>query len=105
MAASLLDSRYVTGPDAGAATRVLLAGKEGTIGLSPPLGSALNERTSRLSSVLTYIRRSGGTASPVAPDDVTEIRGLTKTCTRPWTDAELQAGRSWKAAGAGRGGQ
>ena len=104
IAASLLDSRYVTGPDAGAATRVLLAGKEGTIGLMPPLGSALNDE--QIASVLTYIRREWGhTASPVAPDDVTEIRGLTKTRTRPWTDEELQAAGRGGRGGAGRGGQ
>jgi mono/diheme cytochrome c family protein len=104
IAASLLDSRYVTGPDAGAATRVLLAGKEGAIGLMPPLGSALNDE--QIASVLTYIRREWGhTASPVAPEDVTEIRGLTKTRTRPWTDAELQAAGRGGRGGAGRGGQ
>jgi mono/diheme cytochrome c family protein/glucose/arabinose dehydrogenase len=104
IAASLLDSHYVTGPDAGAATRVLLAGKEGAIGLMPPLGGALNDE--QIASVLTYIRREWGhTASPVGPDDVTEIRGLTKTRTRPWTDAELQAAGRGGRGGAGRGGQ
>jgi hypothetical protein len=33
-----------------------------------------------------------------------EIRGLTKTRTKPWTDAELQQGRGGRGA-AGRGGQ
>ena len=104
IAASLLESRYVTGPDPGAATRVLLAGKEGAIGLMPPLGSALSDE--QIASVLTYIRREWGhTASPVAPDDVTEIRGLTKTRTRPWTDPELQAAGRGGRGGAGRGGQ
>ncbi|MEN3339094.1 MAG: hypothetical protein V7647_2770, partial [Acidobacteriota bacterium] len=104
IAASLLDSRYVTGPDPGAAIRVLLAGKEGTIGLMPPLGSALNDE--QIASVLTYIRREWGhTASPVSPDDVQEIRGLTQTRTRPWTDPELQAAGRGGRGGAGRGGQ
>ena len=95
MAPSLVESRYATG-DAGAATRILLAGKEGPVGLMPPLGGALNDE--QIASVLTYIRRSwGNTGSPVAPDDVTEIRGLTKTRARPWTDAELTP------AGRGRG--
>jgi mono/diheme cytochrome c family protein len=105
IAPSLVDSRYVTAPDAGAATRVLLGGKEGTIGLMPPLGSALKDE--QIASVLTYIRREWGhTGSAVAPEDVTEIRGLTKTRTRPWTDAELQAGgRGGRGGVAGRGGQ
>jgi hypothetical protein len=46
----------------------------------------------------------GHTAAPVAPEDVQEIRGLTKTRTKPWTDAELQQGRGRGAAPAGRGG-
>jgi mono/diheme cytochrome c family protein len=92
----------VNGPDPGAATRILLAGKEGAIGLMPPLGFALNDE--QIASVLTYVRREWGhTASAVAPDDVREIRGLTKMRTRPWTDPELQTGRGGR--GAGRGGQ
>jgi mono/diheme cytochrome c family protein len=102
LAGNLVESRYVNGPDPGAATRILLAGKEGAVGLMPPLGGALSDE--QIASVLTYVRREWGhTASPVAPDDVREIRGLTKTRTRPWTDAELQAGRGGR--GAGRGGQ
>jgi mono/diheme cytochrome c family protein/glucose/arabinose dehydrogenase len=89
LAPDLVESRYVTAPDAGAATRILLGGKEGQVGLMPPLGSALNDE--QIASLLTYIRREWGhTASAVAPDEVREIRGLTKTHTRPWTDAELQ---------------
>jgi cytochrome c553 len=102
IAPSLVESRYVIGPDPGAATRILLAGKEGAIGLMPPLGFALNDE--QIASVLTYVRREWGhTASAVAPDDVREIRGLTKMRTRPWTDPELQTGRGGR--GAGRGGQ
>jgi mono/diheme cytochrome c family protein len=100
LAPSLVGSRYVTAPDPGAATRVLLAGKEGTLGLMPPLGSALTDE--QIASVLTYIRREWAhTAAPVEPEDVLEIRGLTKTRTRPWTDPELQAIRG--RGGAGRG--
>jgi mono/diheme cytochrome c family protein len=99
MAPTLVESRYATG-DAGAATRVLLAGKEGPVGLMPPLGGTLND--DQIASVLTYIRRAwGNTGSPVVPDDVTEVRGLTKTRTRPWTDAELAP----QGRGRGRGGQ
>jgi len=102
IAPSLVDSRYVTGFDAGVPTRILLAGKEGAIGLMPPLGGSLSDE--QIASVLTYIRREWGhTASPVAPDDVQETRGLTKTRTRPWTDPELQGGRGGRGA-PGRGG-
>ena len=97
MAPSLVESRYATGPDAGASIRILLAGKEGPVGLMPPLGGALKD--DQIAAVLTYVRREwGNTGSPVVVDDVTEIRGLTKTRTKPWTDAELATGR-------GRGGR
>jgi mono/diheme cytochrome c family protein len=103
MAPSLVDSRYVMAPDAGAAARVLLAGKEGSIGLMPSLGGALDDE--QIASVLTYIRREWGhTGSAVAPEDVQEIRGLTRTRTRPWTDAELPVGGRG-GRGGGRGGQ
>ncbi len=104
IAPSLVESKYVLAPDPGAAARVLLAGKEGTIGLMPPLGSALSDE--QIASVLTYVRREWGhTASAVAAPDVQEIRGLTKTRTRPWTDPELQAAGRGGRGGASRGGQ
>jgi mono/diheme cytochrome c family protein len=103
LAANLVDSAYVKG-DATAPIRILLGGKEGPIGLMPPLGGALNDE--QIASVLTYIRREWGhTAAAVAPEDVLEIRGLTKTRTKPWTDAELQQGRGGRGTTAGRGGQ
>jgi mono/diheme cytochrome c family protein len=99
MAPSLVDSKYVTSPDAGNAARILLGGKEGPIGLMPPLASALGDE--QIAAVLTYIRREWDhTASPVAQDEVKEIRGLTKTRKRPWTDAELPQGRGGRAGGA-----
>ena len=98
IAPSLVESRYTTGPDGGAATRILLAGKEGTMGLMPPLGGALSDE--QIASVLTYVRREwGNTGAPVSVEDVQEVRGLTRTRTRPWTDAELTP------AGRGRGGR
>ncbi len=103
LAANLVDSNYVKG-DATTPIRILLGGKEGPIGLMPPLGGALNDE--QIASVLTYIRREWGhTAPPVGPEDVLEVRGLTKTRTKPWTDAELQQGRGGRGAAAGRGGQ
>jgi mono/diheme cytochrome c family protein len=98
VAPPLVESRYTTGPDGGAATRILLAGKEGTMGLMPPLGGALSDE--QIASVLTYVRREwGNTGAPVSLEDVREVRGLTKARTRPWTDAELTP------AGRGRGGR
>ena len=98
MAPPLVESRYTNAMDAGASIRILLAGKEGPIGLMPPLGGALKD--DQIAAVLTYVRREwGNTGTPVAADDVTEIRGLTKTRTKPWTDAELTP------AGRGRGGR
>jgi mono/diheme cytochrome c family protein/glucose/arabinose dehydrogenase len=106
LAPSLVDSAYVKGPNATIPIRILLSGKEGSIGLMPPLGGALSDE--QIASVLTYIRREWGhTASPVDPEDVLEVRGLTKTRTKPWTDEELTQGRGGRgaAAPAGRGGQ
>jgi mono/diheme cytochrome c family protein/glucose/arabinose dehydrogenase len=98
MAPTLVGSRYVMSQDGGNAARILLGGKEGPIGLMPPLASALND--DQIAAVLTYIRREWGhTAPAIAPDDVKEIRGLTKTRTRPWTDAELPQGRGGRAGG------
>jgi hypothetical protein len=56
----------------------------------------------QIAAVLTYVRREwGNTASAVDVATVKEIRGLTVSHTRPWTEAELArvAGR----AGAGPG--
>ncbi|PYQ39181.1 MAG: hypothetical protein DMF77_22200 [Acidobacteria bacterium] len=87
-APSLVGSRLLVG-DAGVPTRVVLAGKEGDIGLMPPLAVLSDDE---IASVLTYVRREwGNAASPVEPDAVKEIRGLTKTRTRPWSAEELRA--------------
>jgi mono/diheme cytochrome c family protein/glucose/arabinose dehydrogenase len=93
---NLVDSQFVNAPDPTATIRVLLAGKEGQIGLMPPLGASLTDE--QIASALTFIRRSWGhTATPVDPINVMEVRSLTKGRTKPWTDQELQA--------AGRGGR
>jgi len=85
---SLVGSPLLVG-DAGVPIRIVLAGKEGEIGLMPPL-AALDD--AELASVLTYVRRAwGNTAAAVAPDAVKEVRGLTKPRTRPWTAEELHA--------------
>jgi len=96
--ANLVDSAYVMAPDSTAAIRILLGGKEGQVGLMPPVGGSLTD--DQIAAALTYVRRAWGhTATPVDPLTVMEQRGLTKARTRPWTDQELQAG-----GGRGRGG-
>jgi mono/diheme cytochrome c family protein len=96
---NLVDSQFVNAPDPTAMIRVLLAGKEGQIGLMPPLGASLTDE--QIASALTYIRRSWGhTATPVDPINVMEVRSLTKGRTKPWTDQELQtAGRGGRGGG------
>jgi mono/diheme cytochrome c family protein/glucose/arabinose dehydrogenase len=96
LGANLVDSPFVTGADAAASIRILVGGKEGPIGLMPPLGPALTDE--QIAAALTYVRRAWGhTAAPVDPLNVMEVRGLSKGRTKPWTDQELQA--------AGRGGR
>jgi mono/diheme cytochrome c family protein len=95
---NLVDSQFVNAANAEATIRILLAGKEGKIGLMPPLGPSLSDE--QIASALTFIRRSWGhTASAVEPLNVMETRSLTKSRTKPWTDEELQQ------ATAGRGGR
>ena len=70
--------------------RVLLNGKEGPVGLMPPVGSVLND--DQIAGVLTYIRREWGqTGTPVDPGQVKAVRTQTATRTRPWTHDELMA--------------
>jgi mono/diheme cytochrome c family protein len=94
---NLVDSAYVTAPDATAMIRILIGGKEGPIGLMPPLGPTLND--DQIAAAITYIRRAWGhTGAAVEPLNVMEVRGLSKGRTKPWSDQELQT------AGRGRGG-
>jgi mono/diheme cytochrome c family protein len=79
--------------------RILLNGKEGAVGLMPPVGSVLSD--DQIAGVLTYIRREWGQdASPVEPGLVKDVRALTAGRTRPWTNPELM-----EIARTGRGGQ
>jgi mono/diheme cytochrome c family protein len=89
LAPSLLDSALaVTTPEI--TTRILLNGKEGTIGLMPPVGQSFTD--DEVAAVLTYVRREWGqTGTPVEPELVRQIRALTADRTRPWTTAELMA--------------
>src|SRR6185436_14655549 len=99
LGANLVDSAFVNAPDATATIRILVGGKEGPIGLMPPLGPALTDE--QIAAALTYIRRAWGhTATPVDPLNVMEVRGLTKGRAKPWTTEELQVtGRGGRGGG------
>lgn len=99
-------SNLVTSPlvvaNAAAGMRVLLNGKEGTLGLMPPLAASLKD--DQIAAVLTYIRRAWGHgASAVTPEEVKETRGLTSNRKIPWSDAELARFTGGGRAGRGRG--
>jgi mono/diheme cytochrome c family protein/glucose/arabinose dehydrogenase len=102
MAPSLVNARYVTG-DPSVPARIILAGKEGPVGLMPPLGASLSDE--QIAAVLTYVRREwGNTASAVEPADVKEVRGMTASRTRPWTEEEISRLSGRGGGGRGRGG-
>lgn len=68
--------------------RILLNGKEGAIGLMPPLGATMSDE--EIASVLTYVRREWGqTGTPVDAVTVTDVRARNAGRTRPWTNNEL----------------
>jgi mono/diheme cytochrome c family protein len=68
--------------------RILLAGKEGPVGLMPPLGSTLSDED--VANVLTYIRREWGQpGSAVTPEQIRAVRAQTADRTRPWSNDEL----------------
>jgi hypothetical protein len=70
----------------------------------PPLGASLSDE--QIAAVLTYVRREwGNTASAVEPADVKEIRGMTASRTRPWTEEEIARLSGGRGGGRGRGGQ
>ncbi len=87
LAPSLVESPIATGP-AGAVIRLVLHGKEGSVGLMPGLGPVLSD--DQISAALTFIRREWGhTASAISPAQVKDVRTQTADRTRPWTEAEL----------------
>jgi cytochrome c5 len=97
MAPTLVGSPLALGP-AGIPVRILLQGKEGPVGLMPPLGQMFSD--DQIAAVLTFIRRQwGNAASPIDAATVKDIRAATAGRTRPWTNDELEALMS----GAGRG--
>lgn len=68
--------------------RVLLNGKEGPIGLMPPIGSAFDDE--QVAAVLTYVRRAWGQqGTPVSPGAVAAVRKDTAGRTRAWKHEEL----------------
>jgi putative membrane-bound dehydrogenase-like protein len=90
VAASLVGSAIATNTDPRLAIRVLLNGKEGQVGLMPPLGATLTDQ--QIADVLTYVRHAWNQSAPaVAPDTAGQVRAATADRTRPWTDQELAA--------------
>ncbi len=78
--------------------RILMNGKEGPIGLMPPVGFTLSDE--QIAGVLTYIRREWGQdGTPVDVATVKQVRTMTADRARPWKHDELMA---LVAAGAGR---
>jgi mono/diheme cytochrome c family protein/glucose/arabinose dehydrogenase len=72
----------------GIPVRVLINGKEGPVGLMPPLGGALSD--DQIAAVLTYVRREWGNAgTAVDAAAVADVRKATAGRSRPWTDQEL----------------
>jgi mono/diheme cytochrome c family protein len=87
LAPPLAGSAMVLGP-AGVTARIVLNGKEGAVGLMPPIGGKMSD--DEVAAVLTYIRREwGNTGSPIDAATAQAIRALNATRTRPWTDEEL----------------
>jgi mono/diheme cytochrome c family protein/glucose/arabinose dehydrogenase len=90
LGAPLVGSAFALAGDPTIAARIVLNGKEGPIGLMPPLGNALSD--DQIASVLTYVRREWGhTASAVDPSSIAAMRKATADRTRPWTNEELTA--------------
>ena len=89
LAPSLIGSPLALGaPEIPA--RILLSGKEGPVGLMPPVGSVLSD--DQIAGVLTYIRREWEQrGTPVDPAQVKNVRAETASRTRPWTHDELMA--------------
>lgn len=95
--AALAGSRFVNAAPTVSA-RILLAGKEGPIGLMPPIGATMSDE--ELAAILTFIRGSfGNTSSPVAPAEAKEWRTMYAFRKLPWTEQELiPAGGGSRAA-------
>ena len=89
IAANLIGSTLALAPP-DIPARILLNGKEGPVGLMPPVGSVLSD--DQIAAVLTYIRREWGQdGTPVNPGVVRDTRAQTTGRARPWTNEELLA--------------
>lgn len=87
VAPSLVGSELALAP-AEVTARILLNGKEGPVGLMPPLGAVLGD--DQVAAVLTYVRREWGqTGAPVEPASVAKARAAVAGRPRPWTNDEL----------------
>ena len=94
---ALIGSQFALAPPE-VPIRILLNGKEGKVGLMPPLGATLTD--DQIAGALTYVRRQwGNAAGAIEPSTVRDVRTATAGRTRPWTNDELTA------LAAGRGGQ
>jgi mono/diheme cytochrome c family protein len=97
VAANLIGSALALAPPEIPA-RILLNGKEGPIGLMPPVGQVFTDE--QIAAVLTYVRREWGqTGTPVDAATIKAVRAATAGRARPWTNEELTAMMT------GRGGQ
>jgi mono/diheme cytochrome c family protein/glucose/arabinose dehydrogenase len=78
--------------------RILLNGKEGEVGLMPPLGASLSDE--QIAGALTFVRRQwGNSGSAIDPGTVKQVRAQTASRTRPWTNQELlELGTSGRGA-------
>jgi mono/diheme cytochrome c family protein len=89
VAPSLVGSALATGP-ASNPIRILMNGKEGPIGLMPPLGQSFTD--DQVAAVLTYVRRQwGNAAAPVDVQAVKAVRAEVAGRKTPWTNDELAA--------------
>ena len=87
VAPALVGSELALSPP-GVPIRILMNGKEGSVGLMPPLGFTLSD--DQIAAVLTYIRHEWGqNASAVNPGEVAKVRAATAGRTKPWTNDEL----------------
>ena len=88
MGANLVGSALALGAPENA-VRIVINGKEGKIGLMPPLGGVLSD--AQIAGALTYVRRQwGNAASAVTAETVKQVRAATAGRTRPWTEDELK---------------
>jgi len=87
VAPPLVGSELALSPP-GVPIRILLNGKEGSVGLMPPLGFTLTD--DQIAAALTYIRHEWGqNASAIDPAEVAKVRTSTTGRTKPWTNEEL----------------